>query len=403
MSFKSYFEEKEKLNENFKIKDNSRKIVLGIVKEIAQEIGLKNYKINILKAYFWNIKFKNNLTLLIKGQIPDVDFGTGYVVGFNNTGNDFEFDFLPKKIKTFKGIKNNMDLLLNASNTNKYDYMEFLETKSNLHMDKFTKKYIAKAPKDKKERFVDQTWEGGVFKGGKMSHCTFEDGVFEGELFQGGIFKNGVFKKGVFLNGIWRDGIWEGKGEWRWGDWYNGTWKDGVFKDGYFYNGTFKNGIFKGLIFYDGIFENGIFEGVTWENGIFKNGIFKSENWKNGTFENGTFEGVFWYDGVFKNGLIKNAEWHDGVFEDGIFDGGMWYDGNFKGGTWKGHSFYEGTFHNGIWESGEWLKRGKWIKGDIFSKKYNKYITSLKNPTEFYKLEENSNTIDDLKKAVKKK
>ena len=79
--------------------------------------------------------------------------------------------------------------------------------------------------------------------------------------------------------------------------------------------------------------------------------------------------------------------------------GGKWSNGtwnsNAEPGT-KGNLLFSGVFENGTWNNGIWLdghwRGGRWLdgtwkKGEIYSNKFNKYIPSLINPKEFYKIE----------------
>jgi hypothetical protein len=139
---------------------------------------------------------------------------------------------------------------------------------------------------------------------------------------------------------------------------YTGFW-DGQQSDKLWIYGIFNKGTWYADIWRDGIWKNGTFVNGTWKTGIWKNGIWKFGTWKNGTWENGT-----WIKGFWQNGI-----WKDGIWEDGYWDKGIW-----ENGTWK--------------------------IGNIFSMKYERYIKSRVSPKEFYKLEKESSTIEELKKKV---
>ena len=107
-----------------------------------------------------------------------------------------------------------------------------------------------------------------------------------------------------------------------------------------------------------------------WEYGI----------WKNGTWEDGIWRGGIWEDGIWKNGTWRGGTWQWGIWEDGIWKNGIWKNGTWRGGTWK-----DGTWKDGI----------------IFSKKFKSFVKSSVNPEEFYKLEQTSETKEQLEGLVK--
>lgn len=134
------------------------------------------------------------------------------------------------------------------------------------------------------------------------------------------------------------------------------------------------------------ILSNGTFE---WYNGIWENG-----SWKNGTWNDGAWKDGIWENGYWKNGTWYNGIWYDGVWENGVHLGGFWKDGIWKEGKW-----HKGIWRKGIWYNGFW-EEGLWEDGSIISKKFKKTINSKINPKEFYKIEKESSTIEELKNKV---
>ena len=98
--------------------------------------------------------------------------------------------------------------------------------------------------------------------------------------------------------------------------------------------------------------------------------------------------------------------WISGDWFDGIWKGGVWYDGTFhKGGTWVEGAFFggvfKGTFKGGRWERGVWDDREAiWKHGLIYSRIFDSYVYSEKNPIEFRNIEKESRSIKELKKSV---
>jgi len=189
-------------------------------------------------------------------------------------------------------------------------------------------------------------WESGTFIDG-----VFESGVFKGGTFEGGTFEDGTFKGGTFAGGVWRMGRFEG---------------------GTFAGGTFKRGTFEGDIFAGGTFEGGIFAGGTFVGGTFE---------KEGDFEGGTFAGGTFNGGMFMGGTFEGGTFKDGRFMDGTFEGGTFEDGEFMGGVWI----------NGVWEGGTWRF------GAIHSQKFRIFVDKSRiNPTKFYEIEAEVDTIEEL-------
>jgi len=89
---------------------------------------------------------------------------------------------------------------------------------------------------------------------------------------------------------------------------------------------------------------------------------------------------------------IKNTQlfWEKGTWYDGIWESGLWENGIWEDGTW-----YSGIWWNGIW------KDGNWNDGEIYSSKYKRLIQSSVNPKEFYQLEKEINSLEELKEKVK--
>ena len=77
---------------------------------------------------------------------------------------------------------------------------------------------------------------------------------------------------------------------------------------------------------------------------------------------------------------------HGGTWENGTWKNGAWVDGTWENGTWK----------NGAWYNGEW-NEGTWESGRIWSRKFNKSITSVKAPNIFYEIEKTCDNIEELK------
>jgi len=160
------------------------------------------------------------------------------------------------------------------------------------------------------------------------------------------------------------------------------------------------------IIWKDGIWKNGTWVLGTWKNGVWENGV-----WENGTWEDGTWRDGTWEDGEWRDGIWEKGEWIDGIWVNGLWRDGEWHKGEWDFGTWKDGEWGDGEWKNGIWENGEWLrgywregiwKNGTWKKGLIYSKKFNTPIESHITPKEFYDIEERIDTLEELKKEVKK-
>ena len=108
----------------------------------------------------------------------------------------------------------------------------------------------------------------------------------------------------------------------------------------------------------------------------------ESERWKGG----------LWYKKTWKNGVWFDGIWMDGIWEDGYFVRGTWRNGTWENGIWRG-----GVWINGTWEAGNW-QGGYWIEGFIYSAKFNKLVYSLVSPAEFYEIEKNVATVEELEK-----
>jgi hypothetical protein len=177
----------------------------------------------------------------------------------------------------------------------------------------------------------------------------------KGDVWGGGTWEGGIWG-GLWLSGIWEDGVWLS------GTWENGIWKTGSWNDGTWIYGTWN----------DGIWNNGFWLGGVWLSGIWKDGV--------------------WLSGTWENGIWKTGSWNEGTWEDGTWENGFWQDGTWKDGTWEG-----GTWKDGTWEG------GTWIKGKIKSIKFKDLILSYKNPEEFYELEREVSTKEELINLVGKK
>jgi len=95
-------------------------------------------------------------------------------------------------------------------------------------------------------------------------------------------------------------------------------------------------------------------------------------------------------------GVLEDTDWEDGTFDGGTFEGDY---AEWKYGEWLGGTFDAYIWHDGNWYSGEWV-RGQWLDGRIYSNKYNKLVQSGVNPNEFYKKEEQSNSLKELMNMV---
>lgn len=108
---------------------------------------------------------------------------------------------------------------------------------------------------------------------------------------------------------------------------------------------------------------------------------------------------IFWKGGTWLDGIWEEGIWANGVWEDGIWENGTWEKGTWKNGTWQ-----DGIWHDGIWMHGEWMdgiwEYGTWYKGRIFSAKFKQLIDSKVDPSTFHKLENLSNTLEELKEKV---
>jgi hypothetical protein len=118
----------------------------------------------------------------------------------------------------------------------------------------------------------------------------------------------------------------------------------------------------------------------------------KGDVWNDGTWEEGTWEGGHWRNGTWEGGRWKTGFWGNGVWENGFWEKGTWEDGTWENGFWQ-----DGTWKEGTWEG------GTWIKGKIKSIKFKDLILSYKNPEEFYELEREASTKEELINLVGKK
>lgn len=66
----------------------------------------------------------------------------------------------------------------------------------------------------------------GLLKDSNCVGVRFCDGIFNGGKLQLCVFENGVFKDGVFEDGAWHNGTWES------GNWKGNLWKKGFDKYG---------------------------------------------------------------------------------------------------------------------------------------------------------------------------
>jgi hypothetical protein len=148
--------------------------------------------------------------------------------------------------------------------------------------------------------------------------------------------------------------------------------------------------------FIDGVWKLGRFKGGTFAGGIWKKGIFEGGTFEGGTFEDGRFEAGRFIGGTFAGGTFKSRVFEGGTFADGVFVGHKFTGGTFAGGTFKGS-----IFRDAIWEDGVWFPDGIWVKGDIYSKKFQDYVFSRKDPNRFAMIEAEVDTIEELAQRVK--
>ena len=310
-------------------------------------------------------------------------------------------------------------------------------------------------------RWKSGTFIGGTWKGGLWEDGLWLDGVWEQGEWRDGIWKDGRFIKGKFTGGTWEDGtfgfkdaapeslgsslaqsmtkpslasftgntIWE-DGTWLGGEftakeWQNGVWHGGLFRIGEWHNGHWKGGIFQsslkkygyGATWKDGTWDKGKFIDSTWEDGIWKDGIFHNSEWKNGKWEDGQFIDSQWADGVWEGGLF-NGTWFNGKWKGGAFgrpesmiselnlEPSIWYQG-----VWEDGQFLSGYFKDGLWKSGKWHSGfwdgGRWVRGEIKTTKFSSwgdkddvFILSRVNPREFEQIEDEVDTIEELRERV---
>jgi hypothetical protein len=113
-------------------------------------------------------------------------------------------------------------------------------------------------------------------------------------------------------------------------------------------------------------------------------GIWRDGEWAGGTWADGT-----WEDGTWHNGNWRYGTWKKGTWLNGTWEMGTWEDGTWKGGTWV----------NGKWLSGKWIG-GTWEVGNIWSKKFKRFVKSYANPKSFYKEEAKAKNITSLRDAI---
>ena len=203
-----------------------------------------------------------------------------------------------------------------------------------------------------------------------------------------GEWKNGEWDSGIFTNGTWHNGSWE-TGEFRNGKWLNGEWGNGEFRNSIWTNGVWKKGGFINSEWLDGLWLAGTWVSGTWHNGEWKKGVWKNGKWEDGIWQTGT-----WHDGIWKEGVWKNGKWEDGTWDDGKWEDGIWRDGMWTNGVWE-----KGTWLYGQWERGSWLG-GLWTEGEIYSPIYNDHVYSEIPPNEFYIIEKEVNSIEELEERA---
>jgi hypothetical protein len=219
----------------------------------------------------------------------------------------------------------------------------------------------------------------------RPTYIRWESGTFINGVWKFGKWENGTWKNGVWEDGTWQDGIWE-NGTWKGGEFTGGVWEKGVFKGGgvvaVFGEGTVY-GSSNDAIWLDGQWEVvsntvGLFNKATWHDGIFDSptSTFSDSVWKKGIFRNGVFEHSHWENGVFEGGkIVSDSTWSNGVFKGGVFENSLWVNGVWEGGTWK--------------------------IAEIYSHKFEDYVDDSKiNPAEFYEIEEEVDTIEELRERA---
>ena len=258
---------------------------------------------------------------------------------------------------------------------------------------------ISKGDSFRGDWYDDGTWKDGTWIDGTWNGGLWEDGIWED-----GIWRFGTWEKGLWRSGSWRDGTWK-DGTWKFGIWNDGTWEKGTWKYGYWMAGIWENGLWLDGTWNGGLWEDGIWRVGTWEKGTWKDGTWNDGTWEKGTWKYGywmagTWNGGLWEDGIWKDGIWRRGYWKNGVWEEGIWKDGIWGFGTWKGGTWESGTWESGVWKGGTWESGVW-EDGLWEKGLIFSTKFKTFISSSVNPADFYKLEQTSETKEQLEGLVK--
>lgn len=108
---------------------------------------------------------------------------------------------------------------------------------------------------------------------------------------------------------------------------------------------------------------------------------------------------IFWKGGTWLDGIWEEGIWTKGAWEDGIWENGTWEKGTWKNGSWQKGLWKDGSWMDGEWIKGDW-EAGVWYKGRIFSSKFKELIDSKVDPSTFHKLENLSNTLEELRKKV---